>query len=169
MLAHFDKAEMTRRTWIPAVLLGMLLVWGCKEKQYLVGYYNWDKFQKECHWDTFVDQKYEPKASWMDSLSTLKGRNPVQVQLFLGCYCGDSKKWVPRFYKLMPDLPVAGVEIISVDTTKKDEKNLAAMAKVEKIPTFIFLDGSTEIGRIVEKPKKGRLEKNLYRILKKEG
>jgi len=69
----------------------------------------------------------------------------------------------------MPDLPVAGVEIISVVATSLDEKNLAAMAKVEKIPTFIFLDGSTEIGRIVEKPKKGRLEKNLYRILKKEG
>lgn len=147
----------------------LILAWGCKEKQYLVGYYDWSRFQQECRWETFVDTDYQPDAAWMDSLATLKQRDPVRVQLFLGCYCGDSKKWVPRFYKLMPELPVSGVEIISVDTTKKDEKNLAAMAGVKKIPTFIFMDGDKELGRIVEKPRHGRLEKNVYHILKKEG
>jgi hypothetical protein len=152
-----------------AVLAALLMAWGCKEKQYLVGYYDWSRFQQECRWETFVDDRYTPNAAWMDSLATLKDRDPVRVQLFLGCYCGDSKKWVPRFYKLMPSLPVSGVEIISVDTTKKDDRNLAGMAGLKKIPTFIFWEGNKEIGRIVEQPKHGRLEKNLYQILKKEG
>lgn len=160
---------MTFRMGSALLLAALGMIWGCKDKQYLVGYYDWSRFQSECRWETFVDDKYKPNAAWMDSLSTLKDRDPVRVQLFLGCYCGDSKKWVPRFYKLMPDLPVAGVEIISVDTTKKDEKNLAAMAGVKKIPTFIFWEGNKELGRIVEKPKHGRIEKNLYQILKRDG
>lgn len=160
---------MTRLLWMGVLLWALLWCGGCKEKQYLVGYYHWEDFQKACRWEEFVDADYKPSQAWMDSLATLKGRAPVRVQLFLGCYCGDSKKWVPRFYQLMPTLPVGEVEIISVDTTKKDEKNLAGLVGLKKIPTFIFWDGSTELGRIVEKPKKGRLEKNLYQILKKEG
>jgi hypothetical protein len=53
-----------------------------------------------------------------------------------------------------------------VDTTKKDEKNMGAMVGLKKIPTFIFYQGSREVGRIVEKPK-GGLEKRVFGILKK--
>ncbi|MBK9447841.1 MAG: thioredoxin family protein [Bacteroidetes bacterium] len=54
------------------------------------------------------------------------------------------------------DLPISTVEIISVDTTKKDEKKLAQAVGLKKIPTFIFYQGGDEIGRIVEKPKEWR-------------
>jgi hypothetical protein len=151
--------------WTPWVLLA-LLSFACKEKQYLVGYYDYASFSKECHWDHFSDPKYKPSAKWMDSLRSLKLDEQVDVKVFLGCYCGDSKKWVPRFMDLKPGLPIGEVEIISVDTTKKDEKNLAAMVGLKKIPTFIFYQGSSEVGRIVEKPKKG-LERNLFQLLKK--
>lgn len=149
-----------------APLLLALFVLGCKEKQYLVGYYDYAGFSKECHWDYFVDEKYNPKEKWLDSLATLDTQDSVELKLFLGCYCGDSRKWVSRFYALKPQLPIGEVAIISVDTTKKDEKGYAEGVGLKKIPTFIFYKGSTEIGRIVEKPK-GRLEKNLYEVLKK--
>ena len=103
-------------------VLAVLLIWGCKDKQYLVGYYNYASFQKECHWDHFSDDKYKPNTKWLDSLKTLSITDSVTMKLFLGCYCGDSKKWVPRFYDLKANLPISTVEIISVDTTKKDEK-----------------------------------------------
>ncbi len=143
-----------------------LLAIGCKEKQYLTGYYDVEGFKKECHWDSFTDEKYKPSEKWMDSLATAKVSDSLRVQLFLGSYCGDSKKWVPRFLDLKPQLPIAQVDIISVDTTKKDEKNMAAMVGLKKIPTFIFYQGSKEVGRIVEKPK-GGLEKNIFLLLKK--
>jgi hypothetical protein len=146
--------------------LACLLIWGCKDKQYLVGYYNYASFQKECHWDHFTDEKYKPSKRWSDSLATIHVDDSLRVQLFLGCYCGDSKKWVPRFYDLKSQLPIAQVDIVSLDTTKKDEKNLAPLAGVKKIPTFILYQGSNEIGRIVEKPK-GGLEKNFFMLLKK--
>jgi thioredoxin 1 len=155
-----------KKTLVLLPLLASLLIWSCKEKQYLVGYYNYASFQKECHWDHFTDEKYKPKEKWLDSLATLRIRDSLSMRLFLGCYCGDSKKWVPRFFDLKPRLPIAEVEIISVDTTKKDEKKLAEAVGLKKIPTFILYQGGEEIGRIVEKPK-GGLERNLFYLLKK--
>jgi hypothetical protein len=146
--------------------LACLVILGCKEKQYLVGYYDYQSFQKECHWEQFTDVKYKPHERWLDSLGTIALSESLNVKLFLGCYCGDSKKWVPRFFDLKQKLPIGQVDIISVDTTKKDEKNMAGMVGLKKIPTFIFYQGSHEVGRIVEKPK-GGLEKNLFLLLKK--
>lgn len=155
-----------KKTLVLTPLLACLLVLGCKDKQYLVGYYNYASFQKECRWDHFTDEKYKPKEKWLDSLATIQVKDSLWMRLFLGCYCGDSKKWVPRFFDLKSRLPIADVEIISVDTTKKDEKKLAQAAGLKKIPTFIVYQGSDEIGRIVEKPK-GGMEKSLFLLLKK--
>lgn len=149
--------------WGLVVLL--LLGIGCKDKQYLVGYFSYEEYQEVCKWDNFVDEKYTPKEKWLDSLRSLDIDRKLSMQLFLGSYCPDSKKWVPRYYALAPELPVANVEIISVDTTKKDEKGLWKAVDLKKIPTFIIYDGDNEVGRIVEKPK-GRLEKNIFHILK---
>lgn len=148
------------------VVVASLVVWSCKEKQYLVGYYNYATFQQECKWDHFTDEKYNPNERWLDSLKSLHVKDSLSMRLFLGCYCGDSKKWVPRFFDLKAGLPIGTVDIISVDTTKKDEKKLAQAVELKKIPTFIFYQGGSEIGRIVEKPK-GGLEKNLFLLLKK--
>jgi len=155
-----------KRTLLIWPLVACLVILGCKDKQYLVGYYDYQTFQKECHWEQFADPKYKPNEKWLDSLKTISLKENLSVQLFLGCYCGDSKKWVPRFFDLKSKLPIDQLDIISVNTTKKDEKNFAARAGIEKIPTFIFYQGSTEIGRIVEKPK-GGLEKRLFLLLKK--
>jgi thiol-disulfide isomerase/thioredoxin len=147
--------------------LSLLLLTACHKKQYLTGYYSYDEFKKQAKWETFVDEKYEPNEKYVDSLATVKLQDSLRVKLFLGTYCHDSKKWVPRFYKVKHLLPVSEVEIISVDTTKKDERGYWKDVKLEKIPTFVFYgtDGK-EVGRIVEKPK-GGLEKQLYRVLKK--
>lgn len=147
-------------------VLAVLVIWGCKEKQYLVGYYDYAGFQKECRWDHFSDPKYKPSKRWSDSLATINSKDSLSMKIFLGCYCGDSKKWVPRFFDLKPKLPIGQVDIISVDTTKKDEKMMAQAVGLKKIPTFILYQGSSEIGRIVEKPK-GGLEKSLFMLLKK--
>lgn len=154
-----------RATIACTLALFFLLAWGCKQKQYMVGYYSYEEFQQECKWENFVDVDYKTKEKWMDSLRSLEWKDSMHVQLFLGSYCGDSKKWVPRFYSLKDELPIASVDIISVDTSKKDEKGLWKTVKLEKIPTFIFYQDGQETGRIVEKPK-GRLEKNLFRLFK---
>ena len=145
----------------------LLALSSCKKKQYLTGYYTYDEFRKVAQWETFVDEEYKPNEKYLDSLRGLHVQDSLHVKLFLGTYCHDSKKWVPRFYRLKPLLPVTDVQVISVDTTKKDARGLYKEVKLEKIPTFVFYNPQgKEVGRIVEKPK-GGLEKQLYGVLKK--
>ncbi len=144
------------------VLAGLFTLVSC-HKQYLRGYYNRDTFLEACEWKKKVDEKYEAKIRWMDSLRTLQTK--ADVKIYLGTYCPDSKKWVSRFFALQDSLPIGKVSIISVDTTKKDEKGWAIADSIKKIPTFIFQVNGLEKGRITEKPK-GRLEKALFTQLK---
>lgn len=146
------------------ILLGMLIsVIGC-QKQYLVGYYDKDEFLQACEWKTKVNDKYKPKAQYMDSIAGI--RDSAKVKLFLGTFCPDSKRLVPKFFAILPDLPVSDLQIISVDTTKKDERGMAQTVGLKKIPTFIIYNDEQEVGRIVERSR-GRLEKRLFYIFKK--
>lgn len=148
-----------------AALAAVAALQACKTKQYMTGYFEYGEFCKKANWKTFYDEKYKPKERWMDSIAGLGITDSIRVRLYLGTYCGDSKRWVPRFFALKDRLPLGPVEVVSVDTTKKDEKGLAEADRIWKIPTFLFFYGDRELGRITEKPY-GRLEENIYNILK---
>lgn len=147
------------------VLLSVLTAGtGCKD-QYLTGYYNREEFIQQCKWKRTVNDRYRPRnPEYLDSLKKLPKN--VDVKLFLGTWCSDSRKWVPRFFQIQNDLPVRKLEIIAVDTTKKDERSLWRTYKIDSVPTFLFFREDKLIGRLNVKPPKKRLEKALYRILK---
>ena len=140
----------------------VLCLAGCKN-QYLTGTFSRQEFIDRCEWKTKVKENYKPNSLYIDSLSKTQ---PADVKLFLGTWCSDSKKWVPRFFAIQPKLPVQSLEIISIDTTKKDAAGLTKQLRVDSIPTFIFYREGKEIGRFVEKPAEKQLEKQLYQILK---
>ena len=142
---------------------GILALTSC-HKQYLRGHFTVEEFLDSAQWKVKIDEKYEPKDKWMDSINTqVKGDH--DVRMYVGTYCPDSKKWVPRLLKMREELPLGNIDVISVDTTKKDVEGLAEADNLEKIPTFIFYKNGKEVGRIVEKPK-GRLEKAIFVTLK---
>ena len=81
--------------------------------------------------------------SFKDSLSKYK------IKVFLGTWCGDSKREVPRFYKVMDAINFTEhqLEVIAVDNSKEmykqspngEEEGL----NIHRVPTFIFYkDGS---------------------------
>jgi thiol-disulfide isomerase/thioredoxin len=149
--------------WI-FVLCMTLIVSSCKN-QYLRGYFSKQEFIDSCQWKTKVNEKYKPDIRYLDSLKAIK--NQVDVKLFLGTWCSDSRKLVPKFFAIQDNLPIGKLEIISVDTTKKDEKLWTKTMKVDSIPTFIFYRNEQEIGRLkVKPPKKTSLEKYIYQVIK---
>jgi hypothetical protein len=137
---------------------------GCSN-QYLVGYYDSkDSFLRDCKWKNKEAPKYKPQPQYIDSLKTLK--DSLDIKLFVGTWCSDSKKWTPRFFNLLSYLKVKSIEIIAVDTTKIDEKKLVSVYRVDSVPTFIFLKNNKFHARLNVKPRKMRLEKALYLLLK---
>ena len=107
---------------------------------------------------------YEPDEFILKQIKELS--DSIVIQIFMGTWCSDSRREVPRFLKI---LDLAGFEqsklqIINVDRNKKspthDEKN----KKIEYVPTFILNRNSIEIGRIMEFPIV-TLESDLLSIL----
>ena len=95
-----------------------------------------------------------------------------KVKLFLGTWCGDSKREVPRFLKILEaaNYPMDQLEMIALDRREGrvktsptgEEKGL----HIIKVPTFIFLEDGKEFNRIVESPIES-LEEDIHAILSK--
>ncbi|MBC7693436.1 MAG: thioredoxin family protein [Methylotenera sp.] len=77
----------------------------------------------------------------------------VSIVVYLGTWCGDTHEQVPPFLKLLELLPEAPLELrlFALDRAKT-YPGFTNTQHVDKIPTFIFLKGGFEVGRIVESP-----------------
>lgn len=92
--------------------------------------------------------------------------NGIDVVVVLGTWCGDSKREVPRFLKLvdLTSIPAAQIQFYGVDRTKKSSDGVTEKYKIELVPTFIFFKKGEEVGRIIETPKNS-LEEDMLAIL----
>lgn len=91
----------------------------------------------------------------------------AEVTVFLGTWCGDSRREVPRFWKAV-DLAGANVPFtihyIGVDRQKKEPSAPVTNNNILYVPTFIVSREGREVGRIVEESPHG-IEKDLLALL----
>ncbi|HEY6504494.1 MAG TPA: hypothetical protein VIZ28_11015, partial [Chitinophagaceae bacterium] len=112
---------------------------------------------------------YEPNSAVVSALKKLKTKD-ITVQVFLGTWCGDSKREVPRFMKLLNELsfPQQQVQIIGLgggdSLYKQSPGNEEAGKGIFRVPVFIFYRNGVEINRINEYPAFS-LEKDMLAIL----
>ncbi|WP_341215942.1 thioredoxin domain-containing protein [uncultured Wocania sp.] len=98
--------------------------------------------------------------------------NQYEIKVFLGTWCGDSKKEIPRFYKVLDatKFPENQLQVIAVNRTKEAYKqspnNEEKGLNIHRVPTFIFYKNGKEVNRIVEHPKE-TLERDMLNILTK--
>ena len=100
-------------------------------------------------------KKYKPNDS---ALSKIDNLNQYEFMVFMGTWCGDSKREVPRLMKILNELDVYDeqITIVGVDRTKEaykespngEEKNRL----IHRVPTIIILNDGIEVNRIVESP-----------------
>ena len=121
------------------------------------------KFPKfSAEYDRFV-----PDSQAVRFLAEFK--KPVRVLVFLGTWCPDSQREVPRFLKAIfqsGNTQTIQVKLIASDRSKRDKAHLSQKYKIERVPTFVVLYKGKEIGRIVEHPKTS-VEKDFVAILRK--
>lgn len=108
---------------------------------------------------------YIPDAATVNTLKTLLNKK-IKITVVMGTWCGDSKDWVPRFYKVMDQagFDYRNLNLICVDHLKKAPVKGLEKLKIEKVPTFIVYSKKHEKGRIIEVPV-DLLEKDLVKIL----
>lgn len=104
-----------------------------------------------------------------DLKKSLKGKS---IQIFIGTWCSDSKREVPRFMKIMDFLkiPKSKIQLVGVNREKHAFAGQDIGKRIKRVPTFIFYQNQfadrtpTEVGRIVEYPVE-TLEKDMLKIL----
>jgi hypothetical protein len=110
-----------------------------------------------------VDAK--PDAAAAQALATVEPG--AEVTVYLGSWCGDSRREVPRFWKALDaaggSVPFA-VRYVAVDHAKKEPADLLKQDGVRYLPTIIVRRGGQEVGRIVETSPHG-VEQDLLALL----
>ena len=123
-------------------------------------------------WFTTNYDNYQPAIETITNLKKLSLEN-ISIQLFFGSWCGDSKREVPRFLKLLSliSFPENKIQLIGVGTgdtlvkqsPQHEEKGLG----IFRVPVFIIYKNGIEMNRINEFPA-FTLEKDLMSILKNQ-
>jgi thiol-disulfide isomerase/thioredoxin len=143
--------------------------------EYLIGPLTrpqWEDFEPDLL-SEYAD--YLPAPDLVDAL--VYGSHGIEIVCVLGTWCSDSRREVPRFWKIqdaMRDKAVA-MKMIAVGRTDAPEAMIWAQDNnvipdtrtrfdVTYVPTFIVMDGDVEIGRIIETPEVS-LEADLATIL----
>lgn len=90
----------------------------------------------------------------------------VQISIVMGTWCGDTRKQLPRFIKLLDQLEFDknNLTMYAVDRKKKAEGIDIDYFVIERVPTFIFYKNNFELGRIIETPNVS-LEGDMMNIL----
>ena len=92
------------------------------------------------------------------------------VRIYLGTWCGDSRREVSRFWHaldLAGGAPPFEVELIGVDRALVAPEGLAKGVELRYVTTFVVLRGGKEVGRIVESPD-STIERDLAALLNGE-
>jgi tetratricopeptide (TPR) repeat protein len=82
------------------------------------------------------------------------------VDIYLGTWCGDSKKWVPQFIKLWDELGLKRSQLRLIGLYNDKERYKTSPdgeeqgQQIHRVPVFVFKKDNVEYARIVETPKK---------------
>lgn len=115
-------------------------------------------------WTAAIDAAAVDRGAWTELLAVPPG---ASIDVFLGTWCGDSRREVSRFFRGLEgqeSLPFT-VRFIAVDREKHappftDEPGVS----LRYVPTFIVRRDGVEVGRVVESAPRG-IERELVELL----
>ena len=107
---------------------------------------------------------YLPDKISLEALA--KTLNGIQVKVFMGTWCHDSQRELPRLYKILEssNFDLSNLNLVSLNPAKKTPNGLEKGLNIQRTPTFIFFKDGVEIGRIVETPRDS-LENDILKIV----
>lgn len=111
---------------------------------------------------------YKPNESIIDQMTSLiKG---FEIKVFMGTWCGDSKREVPHLYKILEACNFPMEQLVNVALSneshmyKKSPQQEEVGFNIHRVPTIIFFKEGKEINRIVEYPVNS-LEEDIFHIV----
>ncbi len=109
---------------------------------------------------------YEPDQQVLAEVADLED---YRIQVFMGTWCGDSQREVPKLMKILEALkfPEDQLNIVAVNRSptqfKQSPGNEDVGKNIHRVPTIIVLKQGKEVNRIIETPVES-LERDLQKI-----
>lgn len=140
----------------------------------LLGHCSIDAFLRVPYnsWFTTNHQNYLVDSLAITELRPLLKKK--RIDLFMGTWCGDSKREVPIMIKILEaagfDTSLLSIVCVSnqTDQYKKSPQGEEIGKNILRVPTLIVYHKRKEMGRIIESPIVS-IERDLIRILKQDG
>jgi len=132
----------------------------------IIGLFDRKELSNNPHSEWF-NQNYSDYNLDKETLNKLKPLfKDIEITVFMGTWCSDSRKEIPVFYKLIDKLKFSeeSIELIGMTLEKTTPDSLEFNQNLINVPTFIFKKDGKEINRIVEFPLE-TIEKDILEIL----
>ena len=132
----------------------------------IIGIFERKELSNNPHAEWF-NQNYSDYNLDKETLDKLKPLfEDIEITVFMGTWCSDSRKEIPVFFKLIDKLRINenSIELIGMTLEKTTPDSLELDQNLINVPTFIFKKDGKEINRIVEFPLE-TIEKDILEIL----
>ena len=105
---------------------------------------------------------FDDAESYRKILSAQPRFDQLEVLAFIGAWCPDCQDHLPGFARILDAVkfPASRFRVFALDRSKTypGGANLVSAHSVTRLPTFVFLKGGKEIGRITETPRQTLLK-----------
>ncbi|WP_431609603.1 TlpA family protein disulfide reductase [Chryseobacterium sp. 'Rf worker isolate 10'] len=141
-----------------------------KDGKMLLGNQLKEQFLKAPYADWYV-KEHDEYAIDEKAVSELRKEKigTYNIIVFMGTWCEDSHRDFPRLMKILEaaNYPENKLNIIAVNRKKESPTGDESLYNIQKVPTIILKRYGKEVGRIIEMPTTGYIERDLVQILKK--
>ena len=137
------------------------------QKDMLLGEFHKEDL-KQKPFKSWFEPRYEnfsPDKESMEKISENIG--DYEIKLLMGTWCGDSKREVPKFLKLLDNAnyDYQNLEMVAVDYNKTTPSRIEEELDVHHVPTIIFYKNGKEVNRFVEYPQAESIEEDIAKIV----
>lgn len=96
-------------------------------------------------------------------------KSPLEIKMFIGTWCGDTRRELPALLKAIEDAKNAQISysFILMDHSKNSASGQEKVYEVSRLPSFIFIQNGKELGRFVESSQGQSSNELLLQILNK--
>ncbi len=107
---------------------------------------------------------YTPEQTSLEALQD--SLNDIEIKVFMGTWCHDSKRETPRLFKILDKLNynLSSLSLVALDYSKSTPDGFEDGLDIQRTPTFVFFKNGEEVGRIVETPRES-LEQDILKIV----
>ena len=138
-----------------------------KDNPMLIGLSQRSDYEHSEHFKQWFNEEYESYEIDEETLYLTSAiEDEIKIECFMGTWCEDSRREVPRFYKILDQIKFneKNLKIVSVDRGKVSPGGEEKGKNIHHVPTMIFYSQGQELGRIIEYPV-GTLEEDVVDIM----